>query len=198
MIGDVYGYWTVIGPEYTDSAYIKRCLCRCQCGTEKPVRIFSLRTGVSRSCCYIPHKKENALRRNSLYRLWKGFRQRCYNVNNPKYYLYGGRGIYVCERWQIYENFVNDIGPRPSLEHSVDRIDNDGPYSPENCRWATQKEQCRNSRSALIVEYRGVTKPLATWAEELNIKLHTLRCRIFRYGWTVERAFIEPVHRKAI
>lgn len=118
--------------------------------------------------------------------------QRCTNPNNPQYSSYGGRGITVCDRWRhSFENFLADMGPRPSDKHSIDRIDNDGNYEPGNCRWATQREQCRNKRSNRIIEFDGVRLPVVDWAERLGVPVEMLRGRI-KQGWSDEAIIATP------
>lgn len=129
---------------------------------------------------------------------WLGMKQRCYNENNPKYPLYGGRGIRVCDRWlDSFEAFYEDMGDRPSDSHSLDRIDNDGNYEPDNCRWATPKQQARNRSTNHDITYRGETKTLKEWAKELGMNRITLFTRLERLGWDVEKAFTEPVRENA-
>lgn len=130
------------------------------------------------------------------YRIWDAMRQRCSNSKTKYYYNYGGRGITVCERWMKFENFWEDmgIGYRDGL--SIDRIDNNGNYCKENCKWSTKEEQDSNRRvkkDASLVTYKGVTKHLAEWSRILGIKRTTLGMRLTKYGWSVERSFSTPI-----
>lgn len=105
------------------------------------------------------------------YRAWYHMKARCYNMKNKGYKIYGGRGIKVCDRWlHSYENFLHDMGRRPSINHSIDRKDVDGNYSPENCRWATAKQQRENTRSIIKVDFNGEQVCLKRWAEHNNVK----------------------------
>jgi len=152
MIGEVYGRYTVISAA-PPTKYIKY-LCRCACGTEKIVAGSDLRNGHSKSCgClrdelnrvrHISHGK----RWSAAYKSWAGIKQRTTNPKNPDWRYYGGRGISICDRWMIFENFLEDMGEprRPGL--TIDRIDVDGNYEPKNCRWATRKEQRLNQRKS--------------------------------------------------
>lgn len=126
------------------------------------------------------------------YRCWSGIHARCYNKKTCAYRLYGGRGIKVCERWHSFENFLADMGPRPSIAHSIDRIDPDGDYEPKNCRWATLIEQARNKRTNKIVTFNGESLPISVWAERLGIRTDTL-WRRFNSGWPVEKALSQPL-----
>lgn len=110
------------------------------------------------------------------------------NPRHTPYPFYGGRGIRVCKRWLRYENFLADMGRRPSKKHSIDRIDNDGDYEPKNCRWAISADQRRNNRRTFLVTFRGKTKCLKDWAAELNINYYTLHKRVTKLGWPVRRA----------
>lgn len=106
--------------------------------------------------------------------------QRCYNREHHRFHYYGGRGIEVVPEWHDFEAFLRDMGRKPSPRHSIDRIDNNGPYSPANCRWATQQEQSRNRRNAITVEVRGVTLSLGQLAQETGIPYATLLHRHHR------------------
>jgi hypothetical protein len=135
--------------------------CQCDCGNLRIVRSTDLRQARQRSCGCLKLEmsaariKHGASRRSGWtpeYTTWAGMKGRCYDANHRVYRLYGGRGIRVCERWlSSFLNFLDDMGPRPAKGYSIDRIDNDGPYAPENCRWATQKEQVANSRNTYVV-----------------------------------------------
>ena len=117
------------------------------------------------------------------YRVWAGMLTRCYNENNKTYCRYGGRGITVCDRWRnSFLAFLEDMGPRPSLKHTLDRIDNNGNYEPGNCRWATMIEQARNKSTSLWLELGGVSRPAMEWCELAGTDYHAFYWR-YENGW---------------
>jgi hypothetical protein len=121
---------------------------------------------------------------------------RCTNPRNARWPDYGARGITICDRWlgpDGFANFVADMGPKPTPRHSIDRINNDGPYAPDNCRWATASQQTRNSRHAHVIEAGGVRQHLRDWAREKGMLESTLCNRLLRSGWDPERAVNAPV-----
>lgn len=123
-----------------------------------------------------------------LYKCWWSMINRCVNPGSTAYHNYGGRGIKVCKRWMVsFDDFSADMGPRPSAKHSIDRIDNDGDYCPENCRWATCKTQRSNSRQNRYLTAFGRTQILADWSREFGVKSTTIRERL-EDGWTIEDA----------
>lgn len=139
------------------------------------------------------HGYKTAGKYASEYAIWSNIRARCRNQNNPNYAKYGARGIRVCARWEAdFINFLEDMGRRPSADHSIDRIDNSGDYTPENCRWATRKEQCRNRRSSKFLVFRGEEKTAAEWSEICGVSQGTLYQRL-KSGWSVEDALSKPV-----
>jgi hypothetical protein len=121
------------------------------------------------------------------YRVWVEMRKRCRNPKRSNYHLYGARGIRVCDRWERFDNFLADMGPRPSSRHSLDRIDPDGHYEPGNVRWATATQQARNKRTNRRITYDGRTQLLTDWANELGIRKSVLHWRLAQ-GWSLERA----------
>lgn len=130
----------------------------------------------------MPFKKTHGLRDVPEYGVWAGMRNRCLNPKVRCYPRYGGRGIKVCERWAKFENFYLDMGPRP-LGTSLDRIDVDGDYSPQNCKWATQKEQQNNKRNNRLLTLNGKTQNSTQWAHEVGLPRHVIKQRI-KLGWT--------------
>lgn len=128
------------------------------------------------------------------YRVWENMRNRCLSPRNHAYARYGGRGIRVCPQWDSFQRFLGDMGPRPSASHTLDRIDNDLGYGPDNCRWATRVEQQRNKRNTHWLTCWGRTQSLAAWAEERGIKAGTLSLRLQK-GWPAEQALDTGDHR---
>lgn len=129
------------------------------------------------------------------YYIWVSMIQRCTNPKARYYTNYGGRGITVCKRWFTFDNFIADMGPRPSgtypsgrTIYTIERTDNDGNYTPKNCVWATYKQQARNRTSARMITHAGETLQLSVWVEKLGLKYGVVHCRLAR-GWSVDRAF---------
>lgn len=121
------------------------------------------------------------------YITWSAMRNRCKNPRNERYFRYGGRGISVCDRWGDFAVFLADMGPRPSLDHTIDRIDNDGNYEPCNCRWMTRREQNSNQRHTRRLTAFGRTQSMSAWAREIGITRESLRDRIAK-GMPIEDA----------
>lgn len=169
-----------------------RFRCKCNCGNEVLSSWANLKSGNTSSCgCKrIVHGGS----RSKLYSLWKAMRQRCSNPNDSAFQNYGGRGIKVCERWESFPRFAADMGERPSGT-TLERIDNDGPYAPQNCRWATWFEQHDNKRDTRRVTAFGRSQSLAAWAREFGIKERTLYNRINRSGCSIETALSLPLRR---
>lgn len=129
------------------------------------------------------------------YKTWQHIIGRCTNPRDKRWPQYGGRGIFVCPEWRDFAAFLADMGEKPEGT-SIDRIDNDGPYTKENCRWATQKVQTRNYSRNVRITYKGESLVLQDWAERLNLPRNTLWNRLVTLGWDVDRAFTTPPRRK--
>lgn len=173
-------------------------LCRCDCGAVTDVCAGNLRRGLTRSCgCLIGSGHITHGRSHSrTHEIWKSMRQRCLSPASNGWHRYGGRGITVCQRWQKFEAFLDDMGEAPP-GLSLDRIDNDGPYSPENCRWATVVQQARNKRNNSGYEHNGVHRLWAEWAEESAVSAQLLRSRVVVWKWDFERALRTPPTRRS-
>lgn len=178
--------------------------CQCDCGTEVEIRTQSLTGERTLSCgCIRLEQVRRAATKHGYatggpsamspeYRAWGEMRQRCNNPSKRGWRNYGGRGIKVCERWDDFENFLSDIGPRPSPQHSLDRYpNNDGDYEPGNVRWASLSDQSRNTRSNHWVTLNGERLILRDWARRIGISERALNKRLNKL--TVEEALTRPV-----
>lgn len=125
------------------------------------------------------------------YQSWSTMLQRCTNPNTDGYRYYGARGVKVCDRWRVFENFLADLGERPE-NCTLDRIDVDGDYEPANCRWASVKAQANNKRSNVMVEIDGVTKSVSAWCDELGLSRNTVWARVNQYGFSPLEALTRP------
>ena len=207
LTGHQFGRLTVIQRSCSTRNGVK-WECRCTCGRTTVVIGASLRKGLTKSCgCYHSDavkesaqkvglaNRKHGMSQDRIHNIWSGMKQRCQDERSTDFNRYGGRGITVCPEWresfEAFHDWSMANGYQDNL--SLDRKDNDGPYSPENCRWATAKEQGNNKGNNRILEFNGESKSMQQWANETGISRGTIDARI-RSGWSVERALTEPVH----
>lgn len=188
LTGKRYGRYLVIKDAGGDPA---KWLCKCDCGKEKIVWGKSLKNGDVVSCgCYARETTKTRIKHGARntpeYYIWTSMKQRCLNPKSKPYADYGGRGITVCDRWLVFENFISDMGSRPEGK-SLDRIDNNAGYSPENCRWADQTTQKRNTRANKKFVYNGSLLTIAEIAGQIGMKPDTLKHRIAK-GMSIDVA----------
>lgn len=199
LSGEKFGRWLVVRrePGVTNSGHA-RFHCRCECGNEGLVLGHQLRRGTSLSCGCLRNDlssqrmKKHGLSNHRLFPIWDSMMQRCYNPDNAAYANYGGRGITVCNRWHDVTHFIADNEALAKPRLTLDREDNDGPYSPENTRWATRATQALNRRSNVFLTHDGRTQTLFEWAREVGIRPRTLWQRI-KLEWPIEDALTMKV-----
>jgi hypothetical protein len=169
-------------------------LCQCDCGTASTKRGCHLMSSHTTSCGCRRNRGRPAT--HTVERvLWCAIKQRCHNPNNRAFRYYGERGIVMCESWRdSFDSFIADMGSRPSNGHSIDRIDNDGPYAPWNCRWATRTEQARNKRNNVILTHSGQSLGIVEWSVKTGISKATIYRRK-KLGWSDEKALTTAVRR---
>ncbi len=191
-IGKVYGLWTVLRYGQKDQRGCKLWICRCECGTERPVLQGALRFGRSASCgCQKRNARAEHVR---TWDCWSSMNKRCRSLLRPMVLSYAGRGITVCQRWKSFDNFLADMGEKPA-GLTLDRINNDAGYFPGNCQWAKPKEQARNRRGNVRYSFDGLTLTQSEWAERTGLSQETLYYRINKAKWSVERALTTPLRK---
>lgn len=177
-------------------------VCHCDCGRETRVEGISLRSGRTRSCGCFKRDVEpevnrtHGMTRSGAWRSWVSMRQRCLDRQQPAWPRYGGRGITISPEWMSFENFYADMGDRP-VGMSLDRIDVDGGYSRENCRWATITTQARNKRTNRRISYQGRTLTLVEWANKFGLSSGALASRLARHNGSVDAVFSRLAERRA-
>lgn len=205
--GDRFGRLVVLkelGPRRYNSGVSYRAVqCQCDCGKVVCTAIGRLEYGRARSCGCLQREsaaksapnKTHGMSSHPLQGVLNAIKTRCYNSSHSSYKRYGGRGIGVCDEWMnSYEAFIK-WGLSHGWEHGmqIDRIDNDGNYTPENCRMVTPKRNSRNKSNSILIEYNGVTKHIMDWSDETGFSYSTLFRRIILYRWSIDRAFTTPV-----
>jgi hypothetical protein len=183
----------------SDDGYDWLWLSVCDCGRKKKIRGRSLtKSNPTLSCgCLQKEQASDANRTHGgsgspEYKVWSGMRTRCTNPKQASFKDYGKRGINVCERWKDFSKFLEDMGLRPTPKHTIERVDNDKGYGPDNCKWLPKKDQGKNKTTTQWVTYRKERRTLAEWCDLLDLPLTTIRMRLWR-GWAVSEAFEFPI-----
>jgi hypothetical protein len=196
MIGNKFGRLLVLSLNGQDKRGNRLFLCKCDCGCEATKAGWLLRRGDTTSCgcrkktVLGENTRTHGARKTRAYSSWWNMKSRCERENSKFYNDYGGRGIKICERWNDFSNFLEDMG-QPKEGMTLERINNNGNYEPSNCRWADRKLQANNRRSSKYIEVDGVIKTLQQWANLYKINRSTITERI-KAGWTAKAAVQTP------
>jgi hypothetical protein len=204
LTGNEYGRLTVIARADNDKWGQAMWRCQCVCGETTVVRGGHLKKGLQQSCGCLRKEVASEIGKSCLgtghplvgthfYDSWKAMRERCNRPKNLSYERYGGRGIQVCERWARFENFADDMYSTWEDGLTIERIDNNGHYEPENCRWATRQEQAQNRRDTIRIEDNDDTLSLKAYCNKHNLPYETIWSRIKRYDWDISKAITEPI-----
>lgn len=199
LTGMVFGRLTVLLCTGSKNGSRTTWNCKCECGSSTDLPANALKSGNTSSCgclardthraLLIAKNTSHGLSQSKTYSIWSGMQQRCFNKKRSNYKRYGGRGITVCERWRLFENFLSDMGPCPTSQHTLERKENDGNYAPGNCIWATRNQQCRNTRRNISLEIRGETKCITDWAALYGVSPFTVYNRV-RNGWDLNETIL--------
>ena len=175
--------------------------CKCDCGNYRIVAIDHLKHGDITDCgCerrHIARWKKHGMSESRIYTIWSLMKRRCINPLSKEFPFYGGRDIAICKEWLDFANFLewaNNNGYSDEL--TIDRIDNDGDYCPENCRWVTRKEQSYNKRNNRFITFNGETKTITQWASDNGLTYNLVKNRIDKLGWPFEKAISEPINEQ--
>ena len=209
ITGRVYGRLTVIDRVENDKHNQARWKCLCECGNYTVAVTSELNRGNVRSCGCLNREiskmvnSKHGFKYTRLYKVWGGIKKRCYNQNCKSYKNYGGKGITMCDEWKndfkSFHDWAFANGYDENAEYmkcTIDRIDTNGNYEPSNCRWVDVKSQERNRKNNIFITYKNETHCIGEWAEILGINYIALHQRIRKYGWSIERAFTEPINTK--
>jgi hypothetical protein len=196
LVGKRYGRLTVRERRANSPAGKTRWLVGCDCGNTRIVIGSELTSGHTASCGCIVRQHGDAAhgKPSPEWKAWRAMRERCGKPQHKAYARYGGRGISVCDRWSIYENFLADMGRRTSPKHSLDRINNDGNYEPGNCRWATNTQQSTNRSSSQFLTLDGKRMTMSQWAKAHGMATSRLGRRLSS-GWDLRRALTAPMRQ---
>lgn len=199
LIGQRFGRLVVVSRAENNKYQKTRWLCKCDCGTEKVVLAHDLRLGTAKSCgCYRKERTTtHGLSNTRLYQIYHGMKRRCYNPKDDHYSDYGGRGITMCQEWEYsFEAFYSWALANGYAENlSIDRIDVNGNYSPDNCRWLDQLGQANNQRKNRMLTVEGETHTISEWARIKGISPDTIWARL-KYGWAEKETVVTPVKRR--
>ena len=197
ITGQKFNKLTVVERVENAVGGIARWRCQCDCGNFTIVRGSNLKNGAVKSCgCILKNgtTTTHGLSKTRIYSIWNSMKERCHNPKVESYHRYGGRGISICDEWnKSFESFYDwAMSNGYSDNLSIERKDNNGNYCPENCTWATRKEQCRNRRTNAVFEYMGEKHTLTEWCEILDLDYKFVHNRINRSGWSFEKAVSTP------
>lgn len=194
LTGKRFGRLTVLGLGTKTNSGYNRWRCQCDCGGTTLVGVGDI--GIQKYCssCKPKGRPSHGLSHLPEYHVWRAMKYRCDNPSCEHYKNYGGRGISYTKRWKKFENFMADMGRRPTDNHTLERKDNYGNYNKNNCAWATRVEQARNFRSNVFLEFRGERKCVSEWAQEYGLTHDNISSRL-ELGWSVEKAITTPVSK---
>jgi len=199
LTGKKFGLLTVIDFSHKkDGNYYWNCIC--DCGKSCTSKATRLNRGQKKSCGHLQGNKgvgkTHGMRHTKIYRVWQNMKRRCLNTSAINYPIYGGRGISICDRWlECFENFYEDMKDGHNDNLSLERIDVNGNYCKENCKWVTMAEQCKNKRNTAYITYKGVTKRAFDWAEIIGANPKSLSRRVY-LGWSPEECLFGKQYEK--